>query len=125
MHIEHWEVDVAIGLPPAITVGLPLSTSPFCVLGAVKASARPTWGGVFSPLAPRTATGLPPIVTDDSSPSVRGAANGSGPAGAVPEALGIMCPGHWPWILSPWTSGCAIGRPLVERHRGALDLHLA
>ena len=65
MHIVTCEAVVAIGLPPAVTVGLPLTTLPAWRFGAKARSDgwRPTWGGVLMPFEPTTATAFPPIVT--------------------------------------------------------------
>ena len=48
-HIETWELVVATALPPAVTVGLPDSTLPSCIVGTMDGSdgCRPTCGGVL------------------------------------------------------------------------------
>src|SRR5262245_29840255 len=61
----HMDCAVAAGLPPIMTVALPLVTRPTCWGGARNGSdgCRPTCGGVFMPLDPITAAALPPIRT--------------------------------------------------------------
>src|SRR5262245_48860296 len=68
------------------------------------------------------------MVTVGSRPVRRGAEKGIGAGdgcGAPEAGFGTWWIAHWPWILSPMTSGCAIApRPLVDRDGRALDRHL-
>jgi hypothetical protein len=105
---------VAAGWPPNVTVGLPETTRPTCIGGAMYGSAgwSPTWGGVFIPEQPTTTAGLPAIWTVATVPIVTGAENGiGGPGCGTPLAgFGIWWIAHWPVILSPMTIA---GAPIV------------
>lgn len=98
----HDDDAVAAGCPPMSTVVLPLTIVPICAMGSMYGSAgkRPTCGGVFMPVHPTTAAGLPAISTVGHTPIVIGALNGSGGDGCgIPVAgLGMMWIGHCPVI---------------------------
>src|SRR5580704_5168072 len=122
----HIEVAVAAGVPPMRTVGLPLTTWPFCSGGARYGSVacRPTCGGTLTPDEPTTAAGLPPMSTVATVPMVIGAENGRGAGEGMgaPTGLGIwwIPGGQGPMIWSPMTSGGA--GMSVDLHHRALDL---
>ena len=82
----HLDCTFAAGLPPMMTLVLPLAMRPICAEGATNApSTMPGCGGVLTPAEPNTAAALPPMITVFTRSIVSGAENGSGPAGCVPE----------------------------------------
>src|SRR5215472_1889527 len=81
----------AAGVPPNSTLALPWVTTACCMAGTKNGSAgaRPTCGGVLYPVADTTTAGVPLISTVGHTPTVIGAANGSGGAGCGTPVAGF------------------------------------
>ncbi len=122
-HIDTWELLVAMGLPPAVTVGLPDSTWPCWVVGTMYGRSRAApRGRRVEPGDPTTATALPPMVTVARGPAAAAPRTAAGRGGlrCAGGRVGHLVDRALALDLVALTRGCAIARPLVDRHGGAL-----